>query len=351
METVKFLEPTGLDFGAEWDARIAAAPDGGNMFQTFEFGVVKSANRWQPRYALVGDIPVVIHEKKIWGLGKAWYIPKGPCVCSIEQLTEMLPALQQAARQHGVVSLKIEPELVDSPVHRTALRELGFTKVPFVQPNAHTIVVDLDRPLDEIFNALPKKRRYDIRRAERDGVVIDKVDATPENLEQMWSLYLEVAHDHNLPIRDNDYMLRLWTTFMESGIGHMWFARVEGRAVAAVFGVLLGHKSTYKDGASVRERPVNGASHLLQWKVIEYMHEHGSLSHDLCGTPPSDQMDNKDHQYYGLGVFKSAFCPDVIDYVEAWEAPIAPVRYALYDRAVRRVQAKVQATGRGDGWH
>src|SRR5690606_14205241 len=101
-----------------------------------------------------------------------------------------------------------------------------------------------------------------------------------------------------------EYHKEFWRSFEEAGIGQMFFAYYEGRIVAAAYALVFGKKSTYKDGASVREKTAYGASHLLQWEVIKWAKSRGSTWHDLCGSPPSDQIKNPDHPHYGIGRFK-----------------------------------------------
>src|SRR5690606_14429659 len=93
---------------------------------------------------------------------------------------------------------------------------------------------------------------------------------------------------------------------------------------------IFGDKSTYKDGASLRERPVYGISHLLQWRIIEWAKENGAVVHDFCGSPPSDQINNQDHPYYGFGRFKSSFSRNIVDFVGTYDIVVRPYRYRLW---------------------
>lgn len=336
---------------ADWDARIAANPDGGTMFQTAELAEIKKVGRWRPRYAECEGIALTIHEKDAPGFGKVWYLPKGPGVATTSQLVHLMPQLAQAGREAGAFMMRIEPELPRSEDLAATLRAGGMVQVPPVQPNASTIVMDLSGSIDDVFARINKKRRYDIRRAERDGVVAGLAEPTDENLHTMYELWEGVVADHQLALRGEDYYTRFWRTFLDAGMGALFLAHYEGRAVAGAFAVVLGEKSTYKDGASVRDRPVQGASHLLQWRVMEWAHERGAKAHDLCGTPPSDQMDNTEHQYYGLGQFKRGFNAEVTDFTGAWDLPLALGKYKLWQRIGARVVTKLQSQGRGDGFY
>ena len=107
--------------------------------------------------------------------------------------------------------------------------------------------------------------------------------------------------------------------------------------MAGAFAVILGTKSTYKDGASVRKRTAYGASHRLQWEVIKWAKEHGSLEHDLCGTPASDEMSNPNHPRYGLGRFKTSFNKHITDYIGAFEIPVSPIKSRFWSKYIERL--------------
>jgi lipid II:glycine glycyltransferase (peptidoglycan interpeptide bridge formation enzyme) len=52
--------------------------------------------------------------------------------------------------------------------------------------------------------------------------------------------------------------------------------------------------------------------------------------HDLCGSPPSDQIKNPDHPYFGFGRFKTSFSKEIIDFVGAYDIVVRPYRYNLW---------------------
>src|SRR5690606_2936264 len=130
--------------------------------------------------------------------------------------------------------------------------------------------------------------------------------ASDDNCRVMYDLLAETAAG-SFGIRKYRYYKEFWQSFEKSGMGQLFFAYVEGKVVAGAYALVFGTKSTYKDGASTRQRTVYGASHLLQWEVIKWAKETGSLVHDLCGAPPSDQIQNPDHPHYGIGRFKTSF--------------------------------------------
>jgi lipid II:glycine glycyltransferase (peptidoglycan interpeptide bridge formation enzyme) len=324
--SLHFATPSDLE---RWDDRILANPDHGNIFQGYEFSQQKRLGGWQPRYLTGDDIVITVLEKRAIGLGRVWYIPKGPGVSTARGLDDVLPDLKRIARRSGAFMIKIEPELIKAPETEADLMKLGLVKAVPIQPNASTILVDLEGSLDDIMGRLNQKGRHAIRRAERDGVTIKRVSSSDANCEAMFALLTETA-EGSFRIRSYEYYKSFWQRYSDAGQGQLFFAYVGDRLVAGAYALVFGTKSTYKDGASVRERTVYGASHLLQWRVIQWAKESGATVHDLCGTPPSDQIKNPNHPHYGIGRFKTSFNKEVTDYVGAYDTIIRPFQYKLW---------------------
>src|ERR1700712_2222971 len=90
-----------------WNAKILANPDGGDVLQSIQFAHMRELGNWKPRYVVSGDKALTILEKPVAGLGNFWYIPKGPGVSSAAQLGDLLPDLHTFADKHGVFAVKI----------------------------------------------------------------------------------------------------------------------------------------------------------------------------------------------------------------------------------------------------
>lgn len=321
----------------DWDEKIIANPDGGNVFQSKEFATIKNAGgQWSPRFIMVDMLAITVFERKVFGLGKLWYIPKGPGVTSVDELAPLIAELRDFAHKNGVFAVKIEPEMLRTTETVEQLERMGLQKVTPIQPNFSTILVDISDDLEAVLANLNQKGRHAIKRATRDGVTVQRADTTDENCELFYMLLAQTAA-HSFIIRPYGYYKHFWQTFSDAGKGQLFFAYHDGRVVAAAFGLVLGTKSTYKDGASIRERTAYGASHLLQWEVITWAKEQGAISHDLCGTPPSEDINDTTHKWYGVGRFKASFSKHVTDYIGAYDIVVRPVRYGLWVRFGERL--------------
>jgi len=309
------------------DKLIIANPDDGNVFASYEFAMQKETGGYKARFVIIDDMAVTVLEKKTRVLGKLWYLPKGPGVSSISELWDVLEIMKPFAKENGAFAIRIEPEL--SRKQQPTLTRHGLIKSRPIIPNPSTITLNISSSLENILANLPQKGRHAIKRAERDGVIIKLVKSDDDNCKIMYELLAETAKGQ-FGIRSYDYYQTFWQRFEAAGLGQLFFAYYNDEVVAGAYAMAYGKKSTYKDGASVRNRSVYGASHLLQWRVIEWAKSHGVLLHDFCGSPPSDEIDNPNHKHYGIGLFKTAFSKTVTDYIGCYDLIINPKAYKIW---------------------
>jgi lipid II:glycine glycyltransferase (peptidoglycan interpeptide bridge formation enzyme) len=322
----------------DWNSHIIANPDGGNVFASYEFAMQKETGGYKAYFIFVDNLAITVLEKSTPLFGKLWYLPKGPGVTSPKELFNVLKSLELFAKKHGVFAIRIESELNSS--QSPTLSRHGLIKSNPIIPNPSTITLNIGDDLETIMTNLPQKGRYAIKRAERDGVKVKAVKSTNKNCQQMYRLLSETA-EGQFGIRSYDYYKTFWQRFETANLGQMFFAYFEDKVVAGAYVMVYGQKSTYKDGASVRKRTAYGASHLLQWHVIEWAKSRGSKVHDLCGSPPSNQINNPDHRHYGIGLFKTAFSKNVIDYIGCYDYVIDHTKYKIWINLLEKVAKRL----------
>lgn len=317
-----------------WNERINSNPGGGNILQGKEFLEQKAEAGWNIRYVLTDTTAIGVMEKQVPLLGKVWYTPKGPSVASLDDLKSLLAEITPFAKKNGVFSYKIEPELP----HDTDMSGIGVRTSP-VQYNYATVLVDLSPSLDDILMHMNQKGRHAVRRAERDGVSVKAVDTTDENCKIMYDLLAETGAGAGFAIRPAEYYRQFYRRYGKNG--QLFFAYFEGRVVAGAFAMVQGKKSMYKDGASVRERPAYGASHLLQWHVMQWAKSRGSLQHDLAGAPPLASVYDQTHPFYNIGRFKRQFNDEVTEYVGAYNIAVKPLQANIWNKFGEKLVRKL----------
>jgi len=319
---------------ARWNELIIANPDGGNVFASYEYLQQKTSGGYKVHYIIVDGIAVSVLEKNTAPIGKLWYLPKSPGVTTSKALLKLLTSLKPLAAKRGVFAIRVESEL--DKKESATLAKQGLKKAAPIIPNPSTITLDISPASNELIMNLPQKGRHAIRRAEREGVTVELVEATDKNCKTMYKLLSETA-EGQFGIRSFNYYKTFWQRFATAGYGQLFFAKYDGKVVAGAYDMVYGKKSTYKDGASIRKRTVYGASHLLQWHVIEWAKSKGAVIHDFCGSPPSDEINNPDHPHHGIGLFKTAFSKHVVDYIGCYDFILSPTKHKIWTKLGERV--------------
>lgn len=333
--TARYATPEEI---SHWDELVLKNPDGGNVFSSFAYSEIKKLTQYTPRYVICEELAITVLEKTTAPLGALWYLPKGPGVTSAKQLFDVLKALKPLAKKAGVFVIRVESELDRSC--RPTLERHGMKKAAPIIPNPSTITLDISADAETLLASLPQKGRHAIRRAERDGVTIERVKMTEKNAKTMYTLLAATA-EGQFGIRSYNYYKSFWKTFADTGKGQLFFAYFEGEVVAGAYAMVYGRKSTYKDGASVRKRTAYGASHFLQWQVIQWAKEQDALVHDFCGSPPSDQIGNPEHPHYGVGLFKLSFSKQVVDYIGCYDYVLSPIRFKAWVKLGEKVHRRL----------
>lgn len=335
---------------AHWNELIAANPGGGEVWAGDEYLAAKRHGRYEPRRVMVdrpgqSALAVGVLVKRVPFLGEWWHLPAGPPGEDLRTVLDATAAVGALARAYGAFMLKIEPRLLAGAAAERTLRAAGAIPSVRIVPNPSTVLVDASGTEQEVFARIGKKARNAINRAARDGIEVSQVPASAENCAAFYALLSETA-DGRFVLREERYYRDFWQGFERTGNGQLFFAMRDGVLLAGAFAMALGDKTTYKDGASLREKSAYGASHALQWAVLCWANARGARVHDLCGAPSAARVDDRTHPLHGVGQFKRSFQPEVTDYVGAFDLPLKPAAYRLWamigDRLARRFSLAIR---------
>ncbi|MHA7210335.1 lipid II:glycine glycyltransferase FemX [Arthrobacter sp. MDT1-65] len=332
----------------DWDSLVTANPGGGNMLSSAAFAEVKSRHGWRPRFVVLEGPGYTTHnlvlEKKVPLIGALWYLIKGPAVTEAAHVPAAARAVADLARREGhrVFAIKVEPDLVDGPEVREALRSAGLVKTFNLQPNDSTAILDTTPEANQLLRNLHSRGRNAVRRAIREGVEVRRMEPTEETFRAMYSLMAHIEDRSAARMRSFEYYSRFWRNFVDAGQGRFYFVYEDGQPSVGAFVINYGTKGTYKDGGSRPGRTQYGDSHLVQWQAItDLKDEFGIVEYDFCGTPPSDQLKDKDHPHHGLGLFKTSFTKTVTDFAGCYDLVVSGWKYRVWNTIAERVARQV----------
>jgi len=323
---------------SRWDELVLRNPDGGNILQTRAWGEFKRQHGWLPLYWMhevgLAGVALLVLQRWIPGVGRLWYLPKGPGVTEPSMLAPILEGLAATRRPFLV---KVEPEVEQTDDAVDGMRALGLLKsTRDVQITRATIIVDIGRDDEALLDSFKPKTRYNIRLAERRGVTVQAVDASTENVERMYELMAATQSRAGFTLRPKEYFAGYWRLHAAAGQGQLFFAWWNEALLAGLYATYLGAKAWYKDGGSTKEHSNVMAPHLLQWAAMRWLRDRGVTGYDLVAVPPRDQLD-EEHSLYGLYRFKSGFSDQITEFVGTWDLVVDRMRTRLWDTAGERL--------------
>lgn len=331
------------------------------MLQSASFADVKKHHGWRPVH-LVHEpadgsqaVYSLVLEKSVPALGRVWYVVKGPSVETVNDMVGFARAMDSFVRDNArnVFLVKYEPVFEASEEAQQTFEAAGLVQSSIIQPNDHTALLDTDRDSEAILKGMQSNGRNKLRRAIRDEARVERVPVDEEGMKTMYSLMHTVRQGQaNITLRPYEYYRRFWSNFAQAGQGRLYFAYEDGEASVGAFVVNYGKHGTYKDGGSKPRRKQPGDAHLVQWTAInDLKNDYGITDYDLCGTPPADQLKDKEHPFHGMGMFKTSFTRSAIDYVGVWDQEISSAKVAIWNRAAEKVMRQLWVRSRNEPFY
>jgi len=250
------------------------------------------------------------------------YFPKGPAPTHA-----MIRRLTKEGTQRKAVFIQLEPNEKKQPDTDRAYRALGLvpSKHPLFTP--HTFILDLSKSEPELLEAMHPKTRYNVRVAQRHGVVVAE-----DNSDGAFAAYLKLAEEttarQEYYAHNRTYHEHMWRIMRDAGIAHMFTASYRGNLLAAW--IIFAWKKTlyYPYGTSSRDHREVMAPTLLLWEIARWGKRRGYTAFDLWGAL-GQQPDTND-PWYGFHRFKQGFTPDLVTFTGSYDLVLRPVLYRVY---------------------
>jgi peptidoglycan pentaglycine glycine transferase (the first glycine) len=333
---------------------VARFPSG-DLLQSWEWGDLKARSGWKP-VRLLGEeggqvvAAASLLKRSLPKVGRSiLYASRGPVLDTQNAglVQEFTVGMADTARRHGGILLKIDPpiELQDT-ASESSLRAAGFQPIAAggfggTQPKA---VMQLDlagRSLDEIMASFHQKWRYNIRLAEKRGVVV-RTDGGRAEIPAFYKLLKETTERDGFLVRSQRYFEDMWDLLDPPGYVKLALTYYEEKPVAGALCFLFGDKAWYTYGASSNEHRNVMPNHLMQWRMIQWAKENDCRWYDFRGVSPK-KGDGSDAHLEGLNRFKEGFSPRFVEYIGEYDLPLSPTWYWAWNVARPRIQTMLKA--------
>lgn len=267
--------------------------------------------------------------------GNMLFVPHGPLLADETPsraepvLRTLLGYLKETAKREDYSFIRIAPGMKDTPENRKLYSALGMRTSPIYMHAERLWVVDISKPEEDLLKEMRKTTRYSIRRAAKDGAVIE-TRTDPGALDDFWGIYKETAARENFTPFSKSFIKHEFEAFFRSDSAVYLLGKIKdaetGKERYEAGALIVFTKSTgfYHQGASLHSKiPV---AYLMQWEAIREAKKRGCTLYNFWGIL---QPGRTPKNWGGLSLFKQGFGGHQVDYVPTQDYVINPVRYGL----------------------
>jgi lipid II:glycine glycyltransferase (peptidoglycan interpeptide bridge formation enzyme) len=303
-----------------------------HLLQSPLWGQFKAGFGWEPEiFRNESAQAQVLFRRLPLGLSIA-YLPKGPVGHDWESLW---PQIDVTCKKHRAVFLQVEPDLAEGdPKPALAEQMQGFTVEPHtIQPRS-TILVDLKADEEKLLSRMKQKTRYNIRLAEKKGVVVRETD----DIQGFHRLMQTTGTRDGFAVHDISYYQKAFDIFSPSEACVLLGAFHDEQPLAYLMLFLSGERSWYFYGASDDASRNLMPTYLLQWEAMRWSKAHGATTYDLWGIPDAsaeeleEQFMQRSDGLWGVYRFKRGFGGEVVRSAPAFVRVYKPLLYRAYQK-------------------
>ena len=268
--------------------------------------------------------------------GRYLEIPCGPLANFKDKKVAraVIQKISEIAKAEKCVFVRIRPQLSANPENAKLLEELGLKESPMHLAAEHTVMIGLDVPEEEMLARMRRQTRYEVRRADKLGIKVEKSNSE-ELFKEFHAVQMETARRQNFVPPSLDVLMAEREAFGDDI--QIYVAKTaEGEPVA--YGLIIGdgREAEYYEAASTDlNRKLPGAYALL-WQAMRDLKKAGYERFNLWGIAPAGQPN---HRYAGVTTFKTGFGGEIMEYVPAHDIVISKMGY-LKDYVVEAARKK-----------
>lgn len=274
----------------------------GSFLQSFEWGEFQKKfcqNIWRLEIKDGEKILLIsqIIQKKI-KFKAYFYIPYGPVLLDgisakekQEAFNLFLKELQKLAQTQGAIFLRIEPVSVLPDLQGFNCKNL----LNRVQPRK-TLVLDLQKTENQIFNGFNKRTRYNIRLAERKAI---KMKISGEYPNVFYRLLNQTKQRQKFRSHEEAYYKELLNIETQDFKTRVFLAEYNNKIATASIVVFFGERATSLHMASDYKYRAMKTPDFLHWQKILFAKNMGYKEYDFWG------IDEK--KWPGITYFKKGF--------------------------------------------
>lgn len=306
-----------------------------SFLQTWEWGELQKKQNYKIIRFGISDhkrlLAIALVIKIQSRRGNFLFVPHGPVIDPKENnsrveiiLESLLNYLKRLAQEENFSFIRIAPIIEDTENNRKLFSCFGFKTAPIYMHAERTWVLDLNKSEDVLLSEMRKTTRYLVKRADREGVVIEQ-RSDAKAFEEFLRIYKETANrEHFVPF-SLSYIKHEYEEFNITNNALFLFGKVNQEYFASALILFTKYAAFYHQGASIHTKiPV---AYRLQWEAIKEAKKRGCILYNFWGI---QQNGRTPKNWGGLTMFKTGFGGRQVDYVPTQDYIISSKYYITY---------------------
>jgi len=259
------------------------------------------------------------------------YLPR-----SVKPTESVLKKLFEFGKDKNLILIKLEPYIPFDSDFRLSTLDFQLVKSPHPLFPEWTQTLDLTPTEDDLLKNMKSKTRYNIKLAEKKGVVIKEM-STDEGYLLFENLYFETCKRQKYHGHTRAYHKAMWNS-LQGTQTHILIAFLEKTPLAA-YELLYFKKGFYYlyGGSSLLHKNVM-APNLLMWEAIKLGKHLGAETFDMWGSLPPSYSDS--HPWAGFTRFKEGYGTKYAHLSASYDLIINPTLYNIYN-AIYAIREKL----------
>lgn len=255
-----------------------------DAFQTFEWAeVLRNSMDASPGFMIVSEGKesiggVVYLRKKVFGAVDSYEVRGGPlCYPGKRSLVMGCIIKNFRRRKSSIYQLFVPSPLVNSDF-KASFEAEGYHSLPF-----RTLIINLERPLDDVWRAFDRQARRGVSKAERFKIQVKVADKWQE-----WEQYYKIHVQHS---KQKQYSTDPYNFFQEmfklrnKNMSQLFIAIYGTKLIAGSLFLVFRENMVFLQNSSLNAFLKYSPNRLIQWKSMEWAKEHGVATYDFNGLP------------------------------------------------------------------
>ena len=256
-----------------------------DAFQTYEWAqVLRNSTDVQPRFFIIEHERETIGgalflKKKVLKIFDCYEMRGGPLYVGMNKAIVMESILKAFRRERGKSLYAL---FIPSPLINCGFKEMfkteGYHPIAF-----RTIIIDLKRPIEEIWLALDKNARRMVRRAERFGVDV-KIASRWQEWEEFYNIHVLHSRKKQYATSPREYFRELFKLHRKN-LSCLFIARYGKQIIAGTLFLIDRRNMVYLENSSLEAFLKYNPNNLILWRSIEWALKNGVAIYDMYGLP------------------------------------------------------------------